>query len=47
VDTPAALRERYQYFTQAEMNRLRQEGYQAPFLSLEEGVKNYINRLRQ
>jgi len=46
VDTPVELRERYQYFTQAEMQRLRNEGYMRPFLTLEEGVTKYIKRLR-
>jgi ADP-L-glycero-D-manno-heptose 6-epimerase len=45
VDTPIELRERYQYFTQAEMQRLRSEGYLNPFLTLEEGVSKYIKRL--
>jgi ADP-L-glycero-D-manno-heptose 6-epimerase len=42
VDTPAEIRDKYQYFTQAEMARLRDAGYEAPFLSLEEGVTNYV-----
>ena len=42
VDTPSELRDKYQYFTQAEMKRLRAAGYDAAFLSLEEGVADYV-----
>ena len=42
VDTPANIRGNYQYFTQAEMGRLRAAGYDAPFLSLEDGVADYV-----
>ncbi len=44
VDTPQAIRDRYQYFTQAEMGRLRAAGYQRPFRSVEEGVADYVGR---
>lgn len=47
IDTPAALRERYQYFTQAKMERLRAQGYAKPFTSLEEGVRAYVRKLCQ
>ncbi len=43
VDTPLEIRDNYQYFTQAEMSRLRAAGYHAPFLSLEDGVADYVN----
>lgn len=43
-DTPVSLREKYQYFTQAEMKRLRAAGYDKPFTSLEEGVTTYVTR---
>ncbi|HLF59433.1 MAG TPA: ADP-glyceromanno-heptose 6-epimerase [Alphaproteobacteria bacterium] len=42
IDTPAEIRDKYQYFTQAQMTRLRAAGYTAPFLSLEEGVERYV-----
>ena len=42
VDTPAAIRDRYQYFTQANMARLRDAGYGAPFTELEAGVARYV-----
>lgn len=44
VDTPVAIREKYQYFTQARMDRLRSLGYTRPFMSLEEGVQDYVQR---
>jgi ADP-L-glycero-D-manno-heptose 6-epimerase len=45
MDTPLEIREKYQYFTEAKMDRLRQEGYQKPFLPLEAGVRSYVARL--
>jgi ADP-L-glycero-D-manno-heptose 6-epimerase len=42
IDTPAAVRAHYQYFTEARMERLRQAGYGRPFTSLEEGVRDYV-----
>jgi ADP-L-glycero-D-manno-heptose 6-epimerase len=44
VDTPAVIRDKYQYFTEARMERLRGLGYNAPFLGLEEGVSDYVTR---
>lgn len=42
VDTPLDIRDKYQYFTEAKMDKLRAVGYSAPFRSLEEGVKDYV-----
>jgi ADP-L-glycero-D-manno-heptose 6-epimerase len=42
IDTPEDIRDKYQYFTQAEMNKLRQTGYDKPFTSLESGIENYV-----
>ena len=42
IDTPPAIRDRYQYFTQAEMSRLRGAGYTVPFTELETGVARYV-----
>jgi ADP-L-glycero-D-manno-heptose 6-epimerase len=42
VDMPASVRNQYQYFTQARMDRLRDAGYDAPFTSLEDGVRRYV-----
>jgi ADP-L-glycero-D-manno-heptose 6-epimerase len=44
VDTPAAIRANYQFFTQANMERLRKVGYTKPFTPLEQGVSEYVNR---
>jgi ADP-L-glycero-D-manno-heptose 6-epimerase len=43
-DTPEDIRDRYQYFTQAEMGRLRAAGYDKPFRTVEEGVADYVNQ---
>jgi ADP-L-glycero-D-manno-heptose 6-epimerase len=43
VDTPQAIREKYQYFTEAKMERLRAAGYAKPMTELEDGVGRYIN----
>jgi ADP-L-glycero-D-manno-heptose 6-epimerase len=42
VETPAAIRDHYQYFTRADMTRLRAAGYTAEPTSLEEGVADYV-----
>jgi len=42
VDTPADIRETYQYFTEASMEKLRGAGYTQPFFSLEEAVRDYV-----
>ena len=39
---PPAIRDKYQYFTQADMTRLRAAGYTAPFTALEDGVAEYV-----
>ncbi len=44
VDTPVEIRARYQYFTEARMDRLRAAGYDRPFASLEDGVAVYVTR---
>ncbi len=46
IDMPVALRERYQYFTEARTDRLRAAGYRTPFTSLEDGVRQYVTRLK-
>lgn len=43
IDTPEDIRDKYQYYTEADMNKLKQAGYNTPIYSLEEGVKEYIN----
>jgi ADP-L-glycero-D-manno-heptose 6-epimerase len=47
VPTPESLRERYQYFTEAKMDRLRAAGYSRPFTPLEKGVSAYVSRLNK
>lgn len=42
-DMPETLRNQYQYFTQARMERLRQAGFTQPFRSVEEGVRIYVH----
>jgi ADP-L-glycero-D-manno-heptose 6-epimerase len=42
VDTPPEIRDGYQYFTEARMERLRRAGYAAPFIDLQEGIIDYI-----
>ena len=42
IAMPLDIRDKYQYFTEANMNKLRTAGYTAPFSSLEEGVGDYV-----
>lgn len=42
IDTPEDIRDKYQYFTEANMDKLRSIGYTKPFHSLEEGVEDYV-----
>jgi ADP-L-glycero-D-manno-heptose 6-epimerase len=42
IDMPVSIRDSYQYFTQAEVGSLRRAGFNADFLSLEDGVKRYV-----
>lgn len=44
VEMPETLRSKYQYYTQATMKKLRRAGYMEPFYSLEDGVKDYVQR---
>ena len=46
IDTPIDIRDKYQYFTEARMEKLRSVGYSTEFLPLEEGVKHYVDFLR-
>lgn len=48
IDMPEDIRDKYQYFTEADMQKLKLAGYSAPFYSLEAGVDDYVrNYLRQ
>ena len=42
VDTPVEIRDKYQYFTEARMDRLKAAGYDAPLTELEDGVGKYV-----
>lgn len=42
IPTPEDIRDKYQYFTEAEMDKLRSAGYTLPFYSLEDGVEDYV-----
>jgi ADP-L-glycero-D-manno-heptose 6-epimerase len=42
IDTPADIRDKYQYFTEADMNKLRHAGYNESFFSLEHGIRHYV-----
>ena len=46
IDTPINIRSNYQYFTEANIGKLRKAGYNADFCELEKGVEKYINKLR-
>lgn len=43
-EMPEAMRDHYQYFTQARIERLRAVGFTQPFLSIEQGVQRYVER---
>jgi ADP-L-glycero-D-manno-heptose 6-epimerase len=42
IPTPEDIRDKYQYFTEADITKLRSAGYEKPFYSLEEGVEDYV-----
>lgn len=42
VDTPLDIRDKYQYFTEANMQKLVNIGYKEKFYSLEEGIEDYV-----
>lgn len=45
IDTPADIRDTYQYFTEADMHKMRQlAGYHQPFYGLEAGIEDYVVR---
>ena len=47
IDMPSLLRNKYQYFTQANIKKLRNVGYKKAFTSLEKGVKEYVKTYLQ
>ena len=44
IPTPEDIRDKYQYFTEADMNKLKEAGYPHPFHSLEQGVDDYVKK---
>lgn len=42
IDTPIDIRDKYQYFTEADMSKLVNAGYSEPFMTLEEGIEDYV-----
>ena len=42
IDTPVDIRDKYQYFTEANMQKLRRIGYSKLFYTLEEGITEYV-----
>jgi ADP-L-glycero-D-manno-heptose 6-epimerase len=42
IDTPKDIRDKYQYFTEANMHKLRKAGYTSGFYSLEQGIEEYV-----
>ena len=42
IDTPLDIRDKYQYFTEADMSKLKSAGYSQRFYSLEDGVADYV-----
>ncbi|HXP52334.1 MAG TPA: NAD-dependent epimerase/dehydratase family protein, partial [Bacteroidia bacterium] len=42
IDTPIDIRDKYQYFTEANMSKIRSIGYDQPFHTLEQGINDYV-----
>jgi ADP-L-glycero-D-manno-heptose 6-epimerase len=42
IEMPETLRDKYQYFTEARMDKLRAAGYDQPFTALEDGIRDYV-----
>ena len=42
IDTPVDIRDKYQYFTEAKMGKLRSIGFSKPFYTLEAAVEEYV-----
>ena len=47
IKTPENIRNQYQYFTKAEMSKLRKVGFKDKFISLEDGINDYVMNLEQ
>jgi len=44
IDTPEDIRDKYQYFTEAKMDKLKAAGYNKSFTTLEAGINDYVNK---
>lgn len=44
IDTPADIRDKYQYYTEADMTKLKSQGYSNEFYTLESAVEEYVNQ---
>ncbi|MBQ9473475.1 MAG: ADP-glyceromanno-heptose 6-epimerase [Bacteroidales bacterium] len=47
IDIPVDIRDKYQYYTQADITRLRQAGYDKPFKTLRQAVPLYVQQLKE
>jgi ADP-L-glycero-D-manno-heptose 6-epimerase len=47
IDTPQDIRDKYQYFTEATMAKIKALGYPKPFTALEEGISDYVKNYLQ
>jgi len=47
VEMPDNIRGQYQYFTQADVSKLRAAGYSKPFMELEDSIKDYVEYLKE
>lgn len=47
IDTPKDIRDTYQYFTEADMSKLKSIGYERPFHTLEEAIEDYVKQFLQ
>ncbi|MFZ9662131.1 MAG: ADP-glyceromanno-heptose 6-epimerase, partial [Chitinophagaceae bacterium] len=44
INMPEDIRDKYQYFTEANMNKLKSAGYMQPFTPLEDGIRDYVTQ---
>jgi ADP-L-glycero-D-manno-heptose 6-epimerase len=47
IDIPNDLKDIYQSFTEADIYKLKKQGYKKEFHTLEQGIKNYVNILKK
>jgi ADP-L-glycero-D-manno-heptose 6-epimerase len=44
IDIPVDIRDKYQYYTEASLGKLRKAGYDSPFVTLEDGIREYVQK---